>query len=588
METLTFILKILGSLGVFLYGMKVMSEGIQQTAGERMRKIMATMTHNRVTGVLTGVTTTGLIQSSSATTVMVVSFVNAGLLTLVESIGVIMGANLGTTLTAWIIATVGKFSLSKIALPIIGLGLPFFFVGKNKLKSFGQVLIGFGLLFYGLHLLKESVPDLKVMIADDATDAMKAQAKEIQDFIARFSGKGYLSALFFLAVGVLLTLIVQSSSAAMAITVTITIQGWISFQDSAAIVLGENIGTTVTAWLASIGASSNAKRAARAHFLFNILGVVWMLIIFFQFTAFAEWLGSQLPDSFRTEKHDTPVGFNLAIFHTLFNLANICLLIGFVPLIAKLVTRWVKDDPVQNGGSPRLQFISQNLVRLGELKISEAENATRELASISREMFQGYLTVLKNPHKDLTEEVKRLKTQEDDADVLTHDITEYLIRTSAAEITTENARAVTRMIRIASELEEISDTIYRLVQITRRKYRKDRSFDEQASKNITAFSEKIVALMNLYCEVLETDGATEENVKKAEKLERETDRMRKRFNKEAMQRMSENAESVKTEMITIEMHNQFELIANYALNVVQTAFYLLHEDEVPDKYESSI
>src|SRR6056300_461512 len=187
MDTLTFILKILGSLGVFLFGMKVMSEGIQRTAGDRMRKIMATMTHNRFAGVTTGLVTTGLIQSSSATTVMVVSFVNAGLLTLVESIGVIMGANLGTTLTAWIIASIGKFSLSKIALPIIGIGLPFFFAGKNKWKNIGEVLIGFGLLFYGLSLLKDSVPDVKSMLA--STDPiLQAQAMEIRDFIASISG----------------------------------------------------------------------------------------------------------------------------------------------------------------------------------------------------------------------------------------------------------------------------------------------------------------------------------------------------------------------------------------------------------------
>ena len=263
MDTVIFILKILGSLGVFLFGMKVMSEGIQRTAGDRMRRIMATMTHNRFAGVATGLVTTGLIQSSSATTVMVVSFVNAGLLTLVESIGVIMGANLGTTLTAWIIATIGKFSLSTVALPIIGIGLPLFFAGKNRLKSFGEVLIGFGLLFYGLFLLKESVPDVRSMLAS-TDEAVKAQAESIRAFVESVSGKGYVSLIIFLMIGVLLTLVVQSSSAAMAITVTLAIQGWIGFHESAAIVLGENIGTTVTAWLASIGTSVNAKRAARA------------------------------------------------------------------------------------------------------------------------------------------------------------------------------------------------------------------------------------------------------------------------------------------------------------------------------------
>jgi len=583
MDTVVFLLRILGSLGIFLYGMKVMSEGMQRTAGERMRRVMASMTGSRFTGVLTGVTTTGLIQSSSATTVMVVSFVSAGLLTLTESIGVIMGANLGTTFTAWIIALVGKFSLSKIAIPIIGLGLPLFFVGRNRWRSTGEIFIGFGLIFFGLSLLKESVPDLESMIT--STDpAVRAQAEGVRQWIVGISGKGHLSILMFLAAGVLLTLMVQSSSAAMAITVTVTLQGWIDFHESAAIVLGENIGTTVTAWLASIGAGTEAKRAARAHFLFNVLGVVWMLVLFFPFTGMVDSLGDSLPDSFRTDRHDSDVGFKLAIFHSLFNLLNIFLLIGFVPQIARLVTRWVKDDHAEEA-HPRLRFISQGLLDVGELNIPEAENATRELAGITRQMFMGYLDVLRQPDTDLTQEIQKLKRWEDDADMLTHDITEYLVLTSAAEISTENARAVSRMVRIASELEEISDIIYRLVQITRRKYRKDRDFGEEATANVNRFADTVMEMIDLYESVLKADGATDENLARAEELERETDRMRKRFNKASMARMAQAGNAVKTEMITIELHNQFELIGNYALAVVRTAYYLTHSDEMPESQE---
>jgi phosphate:Na+ symporter len=292
MSVLLDVLQILGSLGVFLYGMKVMSEGIQRTAGDRMRRIMATMTHNRFAGAATGLFTTGLLQSSSATTVMVVSFVNAGLLTLVESIGIIMGANLGTTLTAWIIASVGKFSISKIAIPIIGIGLPMFFVGKGRTQSLGESLIGFGLLFLGLGLLKDSVPDVKGMLA--STDpSVVANAESVLGFVKGLSGYGYGSLLVFLSMGILLTLLVQSSSAAMAITVTLAINGWIGFEESAAIVLGENIGTTVTAWLASLGANVNARRAARAHLVFNVIGVLWMLALFYPFTGWVQELAEQ-------------------------------------------------------------------------------------------------------------------------------------------------------------------------------------------------------------------------------------------------------------------------------------------------------
>lgn len=581
MDTLSFILKILGSLGVFLYGMKVMSEGIQRTAGDGMRRIMATMTHNRFTAIGTGLAITSIIQSSSATTVMVVSFVNAGLLTLIESIGVIMGANLGTTLTAWIIALVGKFSLSDVAIPIIGIGLPLFFAGKNRWKSFGEVLIGFGLLFYGLHLLKESVPDVKGMLT--STDAaIQAQAQQVQSFIATFSGKGYLSILVFLILGILLTLIVQSSSAAMAITVTLAIQGWIGFEESAAIVLGENIGTTVTAWLASIGTSVNARRAARAHFFFNVIGVVWMLVVFYPFSKGVLWLGTQLPETWQGTDHKSTIGFNLAIFHSLFNFTNILLLVGFVPHLAALVTRLVREPAVTKPQTHRLRFITGGMVDLGELNLPEAENSTRDLARITREMFTGYLEVFKNPAADLGEEVKRLKALEDEADVLTHDITEYLVRTSAAEISEENARSVTRMIRIVSELEEISDAIYRLIQITQRKYTKSRDFSDEATANVIAFAEKIVELIDLYSDVLVT-GATEAKLRRAEEIEQTTDKLRKQYNKRAVKRMSESPDAVKTEMITIDMNNQFELIANYGLNVVQSAYYLLKHDEVPDR-----
>ena len=565
MTILVFVLQILGALGVFLYGMKVMSEGIQRTAGDRMRKVMATMTHNRFSGVLTGLVTTGL-------------------LTLIESIGVIMGANLGTTLTAWIIAMVGKFSLSKIAIPIIGMGLPVFFIGKGRWKSFGEVLIGFGLLFYGLHLLKESVPDVKSMLA--STDpAVIARAESIRAWIENLSGHGYGSILVFLMLGILLTLIVQSSSAAMAITVTLAIQGWIGFDESAAIVLGENIGTTVTAWLAAIGTAVNAKRAARAHFLFNVIGVCWMMIAFYFFVDLVHFLGNQLPQSFRTKDHSSDVGFHLAIFHSLFNFTNICLLVGFVPLIAKVVTRWIPTPPDETEDTHRLRFISQSMLDVGELNLPEAESATRELAQLTRTMFDGYVAVFKNPDQDLSDEVHRLKRLEDQADVLTHDITEYLVRTSAAEISPENARSITRMLRIVAELEEMSDAIYRLVQITQRKYSKKRDFSDAATADVLSFSEKVSEVIGLCGDVL-ARRPDDAQLERARTLERETDSLRKSHNKRAMKRMAEPGGVVKTEMLTIDMNNQFEQIANHAKNVVETAYYDHFEERVPDKYDN--
>lgn len=578
-------LQILGSLGVFLYGMKVLSEGVQRIAGHRMRRVMATMTKNRFSGLTTGFGVTCLLQSSSATTVIVVSFVNVGLLTLVESIGVIMGANLGTTITAWIIAAVGKFSLSKIAIPIIGIGLPFFFIGKNLVKGWGESAIGFGLLFFGLGLLKEAVPDVKGMLASD-DPAIVQQAEAALTWIKSLGDYGYFSYIIFLMLGVILTLIVQSSSAAMAITVTLAMNNWIGFEASCFIVLGENIGTTVTAWLASLGANHNAKRAARAHFVFNVLGVIWMLILFIPFSQFVLWLAAHLPESFRMEKHNTDIGFSLAIFHTLFNLCNILLLIGFVPLIANVVTRWVKE-PEPTTERKRLTFITQNLVSTGNLSLPEAEKATIELARLTKDMFDGFVEVFNTPDQDLSEQVTKLRAMEDEADDMTEDITEYLVRCSAAEIGQENAVEVSQMIRIVSELEEITDTIYRLVKFTQRKYKKEQEFTSEATEGIREFSKLIARFIALYNKKM-FQPIREAEIQAALQLEDEIDVRRKELNERAMERMADPEPDIKSEILNMEFNNHCEKIGNYALNVMQSLYHMANKKEPPNRIAEEV
>lgn len=581
MAVLMIVLKILGSLGVFLYGMKVMSEGIQRCAGDRMRKIMATMTHNRFAGVATGLITTGLLQSSSATTVMVVSFVNAGLLTLVESIGIIMGANLGTTLTAWIIAAVGKFSIAAVALPIIGVGLPLFFIGKERAKSVGESLIGFGLLFFGLGLLKDTVPDVKGMLASDDMSVV-SQAEGVLQFIKGLSGYGYGSLLIFLVIGVLLTLIVQSSSAAMAITVTLAMAGWIGFNESAAIVLGENIGTTVTAWLASLGANVHARRAARAHLLFNLIGVCWMLLVFYWFADWVRAIAGILPESLRTAKHDTDIGFDLAIFHSLFNLLNICLLVGFVGPLAVVVTRWIKEEPPQ--GRRRLKFISQNMLDVGELNLPEAEEATRELAALTSEMLDGYGKVFDHPDRDLSAEVVHLKALEDDADVLTYDITEYLVRCSGAELNSKRAHVVASILRVVSELEEISDCLYRLIRLTERKYSKNKEFADDATTGVRELVGLAKEMVHNYNSWLFTP-LDREKKEKTKELEKRIHKLCRQLNKAAMKRIQAGG-NVQTEMLTIDMNNHLKAVASNSKNVIEIAYYGQHPEETPEIFET--
>tara|TARA_B110000305_G_scaffold47323_2_gene50596 strand:+ start:2086 stop:3828 length:1743 start_codon:yes stop_codon:yes gene_type:complete len=568
-------LQILGALGVFLFGMKVMSEGVQKFAGARMRAALASITGNRFKGVLTGIFTTSLVQSSSATTVLVVSFVNVGLLSLTESIGVIMGANLGTTVTAWIVATIGKFSLTGIAVPIVGIGFPIYFIGKGKWKSAGEFIVGFGLLFLGLSLLKEAVPDLKSGIANEQ-DASAVES--IRYWIGLIGGKGYLSYVFFMIGGIILTLIVQSSSAAMAITITCAINGWFSedafesFRISAAVVLGENIGTTVTAWLASLGANTEAKRAARAHFLFNVIGTVWMLIVFIPFAGMVWEIAQHLPDSLKSAKKEfasSEVAFATAIFHTTFNLINIGVLVWFVPQIASAVRKWVPSEKDNKGrDTARLRYISQKFVDLGELNIVEAEGAIRKMSKHSQEMFRGFRKAFDSPSTDLSSKISSLKKMEEEADLMMQDITEYLVQCSARDLTPQHAGNIAAMIRIVAELEESTDCTYRLIKLIERKYNKGHDFTDHQTKRVREIADvvgqSLSAVDNYLLQAVPADV-----ISSVKSLEDQTDNMRKSFNKEAIKRMAEG--DIRIEMLYTDINNQLESLANHSLNIMEAS-----------------
>ena len=349
------VLQLIGSLGLFLYGMKIMSEGLQKFAGDRLRGILTAMTTNRVTGVLTGILITALIQSSSATTVMVVSFVNAGLLTLAESISVIMGANIGTTVTAWLISIGGfKVDVNAFALPILAIALPLIFSRKSNRKYIGEFLFGFAFLFMGLSSLKDSAPDLN---------------GEALEFVKEYANMGFLSILLFLFIGTIVTVIVQASAATMAITLVMCVNGWIPIEMGAALVLGENIGTTITANLAALTANTQAKRAALAHFVFNVFGVIWVLIIFFPFMNFVKWASG----FFLSESSDqaTTISYQLSAFHSIFNVCNVLLLIWFVKLIEKTVCLFIKPKEDESE-EPRLRYITGGMLSTSELSILQA------------------------------------------------------------------------------------------------------------------------------------------------------------------------------------------------------------------------
>ena len=360
------LLELLGSLGLFLYGMKVMSDALMDLAGDSMRKILATMTSNRFISILTGFSITAIIQSSSATTLMVVSFTNASLLTLTEAIGVIMGANIGTTVTAWLITLLGfKVSMSAIALPLVGLGFLMNFSNKSRVKNWGSFVIGFALLFIGLQFLKDAVPNIK-------------DTPEVLEFLHVYTDLGFWSILLFLGIGTLLTIIIQSSSATMAITLVMTAQGWIPFPLAAAMVLGENIGTTITANLAAIVSNFQAKRTARAHLIFNLIGVIWILLLFYPFlngvAKVTEFTGAGSPFYVVAT---IPVG--LSLFHTFFNICNTFLLVWFIKPIERIVIWFVKEPPLVPKAIDEPKFLSRDALKYPETLIAALENETKRL-----------------------------------------------------------------------------------------------------------------------------------------------------------------------------------------------------------------
>lgn len=459
---------LIGALGMFLFGMNMMSESLQKVAGNKMRLILSSMTKNRFVGVLSGIIITSIIQSSSATTVLIVSFVNAGLLTLGESISVIMGANIGTTVTAWIVSLIGfKFSIAEIAIPLIGLAMPFVFSKKDKRKTIGQLIIGFSLLFLGLEYLKNGVPDIK-------------SHPEILTFLQDYTNMGFLSILLFLFVGTLLTIIVQSSSATMAITLVMISQGWISFEIGAAMVLGENIGTTITANIAAITANINSKRAALSHTLFNVFGVIWVLILFYPFTKMVGYIVN-----FDPETHDNAL-YALSMFHTLFNLCNTIIMVFFIKTLEKIVCKIIPDKNTDNEFA--LKFISSGLLQTGELSLIEAEKEIELYTERTHRMLYEAKEYALNSIKDKNNHAERIKHYEEASDNTESAISDYLYNIAATPTSTQLKSTIRSYLYLTSEIESVADRCYNISRLITRKNNDNVVFsDYQISKIAEVF-----------------------------------------------------------------------------------------------------
>lgn len=446
-------LKLIGSLTFFLFGMKMMSESLQKVAGDRMRTILGAMTSNRFKGVLTGIIITAIIQSSSATTVMIVSFVNAGLLTLVQSIGVIMGANIGTTITAWLITIFGfHIDISAFALPLIGISLPLIFSKQSKYKSIGEMIIGFAMIFMGLAYLNSSVPDIN-------------SNPEILSFFAKYSSFGYWSILFFLFIGLVVTLIIQSSSAAMALTLVMCFNGWIGFDVAVAMVLGQNIGTTITANLAALVANKTAKQAALAHLFFNAIGVFFAMVLFYPFEQLVvnmmNLLKLNLPyiiEGQTIEQTNAAIPVALSIYHTLFNVTNTLILIWFVPTLAKIVKQIIKssdDDDEQF----KLKYINTGLLNFDELSTLQARKEIEVFIQRTKRMYQMVKDLLEeDKSKKFEKTLQRIDKYEEIADRMDEEIAIFLTSITRSDVSRTTAEQASSMLKLVSRIESISDS----------------------------------------------------------------------------------------------------------------------------------
>lgn len=544
------VLQILGSLGVFFYGMKSMGEAIQRLAGNRLRASLSYVTRNRFKGIFTGFFITSVIQSSSATTVMVVSFVNAGLLTLTESIGVIMGANLGTTVTIWIISIFGfKVSLSALSIPIIGIGIPFTFSQKSEWQNTGEFMVGFGLLFMGLGLLKKAVPDIK-----NNPEALK--------FLADYTNMGYVSIFLFIIVGILLTIAVQSSSAAGAITVTMAFQGWIDFPIAAAIILGENIGTTITAYLAAMGANTEAKRAARAHLVFNVIGVCWMLVFFYGFIKLVDIIVPGNP----AIAENIPI--HLSAFHTFFNLANIILLVAFVPQIAKLVERMIQPSKEEDEEKIeyKLPYIATAILKTPEMYIYEARKEIVKMAALAHFMFETFLEVFFTPQSDMGSSVKSLKKQEDLSDLMKSELTNFLIRISREDLTEKGSTMVTALMRVVNEIESIADCCYDLILDAQKRYDENIELHPTANQEIKDFADEVTKFLLFNIENMQVTNLRQTDLSVAIGMEIKIDDLRDMLRDSSVKRISESGD-VQREMLFMDIIKNFERIGDYSLNI---------------------
>lgn len=548
---MTTILQVLGGLGVFLFGLRVMSTGLQKLAGNRLRAVLNTFTRNRFTGILSGFLITCSVQSSSATTVLIVSFANAGLIGLTQAIGLVMGANIGTTITGWMVSLLGfKVKIEAFALPIIGLGFPLSLLGGQRARQVSEIMVGFGLLFLGLMFLKDGVPDIK-------------SNPEALAWLQQFANHGFASVLLFVLVGTILTIVVQSSSATMAITLAMAAEGWLGYQEAAAMVLGENIGTTITAALAALGANRTAKRVARSHTLFNLIGVLWMLPIMGWYLDVIDAIvpGNPLTDPLATPTH-------LAAFHTAFNVTNTLILMWFVKYLERAVYWLVPLRDAETEGT-HLRFLESGLLGTPELASVEARRGLQVMLGVCQGMVGQIREVIDNPTKKLGQLVDEIKRGEDKTDQMEEELVSFCSELARSGTSESAGRHVATYLEMANDLERMGDHCLNLVLLAERRYEKKYTFDAESQGELNQMSSLVASLIDVVHKGFEVDVDVDANLADARLLESKINKLRDKTRKRHARRMQEGEVGVREGLIYLDMMTNMEKIGDYCFNTAK-------------------
>ena len=562
------IFTLLGALGMFLYGMNLMSSGLQKAAGDKLRGFLSAMTSNPFKGVLTGLGITSIIQSSSATTVMVVSFVNAGLLTLTQAIGVIMGANIGTTVTAWLVAWLGfKADISILAIPLMLFGFLFSNSKKNKHQNIGELIVGFSLLFLGLSFMKESVPDLN-------------ETPQVLEFVRNWSSYGFGSVLIFLVFGTVLTLVLQSSSATMAITLIMLSMGWIPFHMACAMVLGENIGTTITANIAAAVGNTQAKRAAMSHTIFNVFGVIWALILFKPFTALVgkviELFGLPNPaaEGFAVVEGDmgssTAALYGLSMLHTMFNTINTLILVWFIKYIEKAVV-WIIKPKNQEAEPFRLKYISAGPLATPELAAAQAFDEIVHFAEISRNGLGYAKQAIAADAKHFDELREKLVKYEEISDRIEYEIAAFLNGVSAGDISEATSMKIKAMYKIIGELESLGDSGEAISRMLSRRNEHKKTFDEETVEKINLMLAKVdTAYEVMIANLTAAHEGRLTTIKNAYDAEEQINVLRNELREAEIEALEDNQKNYQTSVYYIDIINELEHMGDYMINISQS------------------